>query len=107
MRRAYAVALIRHKSPFLEDHVMKSQKALVALSSAAYVLLASCASSPSEQDTAVATKGMVTRKDLEIVDCLLPGQVRQLGNTTYLTQRRPTRTTASDCSAAMRCTCSM
>jgi hypothetical protein len=40
---------------------------------------------------------MVTRQDLEIVDCLLPGAVRSLGNTTYLTQRRPTRTTASDC----------
>jgi len=35
--------------------------------------------------------------DLYIVDCLLPGQVRQLGNTTYLTPRRPTRTTALDC----------
>src|SRR3984893_3568751 len=44
-----------------------------------------------------AREGMVSRQDLEVVDCLLPGQVRQLGNTTYLTQRRPTRTTASDC----------
>jgi hypothetical protein len=76
---------------------MKSQQALITLTSAALVLLVSCAAPPSEQETAAATKGMVTRKDLEIVDCLLPGQVRQLGNTTYLTQRRPTRTTASDC----------
>ena len=45
-----------------------------------------------------ATEGMVTRGDLEIVDCLLPGQVRMLGNTTYLTQRRPIHTTTSDCS---------
>jgi len=37
------------------------------------------------------------REDLEIVDCLLPGQVRQLGTMTYLTPRRPTHTTASDC----------
>ena len=44
-----------------------------------------------------AKEGMVTRQDLEIVDCLLPGQVRSLGHTTYLTARRPTRTTASDC----------
>jgi uncharacterized protein len=44
-----------------------------------------------------AREGMIKRQDLEIVDCLLPGQVRQLGNMTYLTQRRPTRTTASDC----------
>ncbi len=40
---------------------------------------------------------MVTRADLEVVECLLPGQVRQLGNKTYLAPRRPTRTTASDC----------
>jgi uncharacterized protein len=44
-----------------------------------------------------AREGMVQRQDLEIVDCLLPGQVRQLGTMTYLTQRRPTRTTAADC----------
>lgn len=36
-------------------------------------------------------------QDLYIVDCLLPGQVRQLGNSTYMTPRRPTRTTAQDC----------
>ena len=35
--------------------------------------------------------------DLYIVDCLLPGQLRQLGNTTYMTPRRPVRTTAGDC----------
>lgn len=40
---------------------------------------------------------MVARQDLEIVDCLLPGEVRQLGHTTYITQRRPTHTTAADC----------
>src|SRR5690606_15124233 len=38
-----------------------------------------------------------SRSDFEIVDCLLPGQVRSLGNRTYLAQRQPTRTTASDC----------
>jgi uncharacterized protein len=44
-----------------------------------------------------AREGMVTRKDYEIVDCLLPGEVRRLGNMTYLTARRPVRTNASDC----------
>ncbi|MCR9279536.1 MAG: caspase family protein [Pseudomonadaceae bacterium] len=38
-----------------------------------------------------------TRAELQIVDCLLPGQVRRLGNRTYLTARRPLRTTAGDC----------
>src|SRR4030088_863411 len=44
-----------------------------------------------------ARQGMVSRQDLEIGGCLLPRQVRQLGNATYVTQRRPTRTTAADC----------
>ncbi|WP_293268165.1 caspase family protein [Neptunomonas sp.] len=35
--------------------------------------------------------------DLQIIDCLLPGQVRRLGNSTYITPRRPTNTTAADC----------
>ncbi|MDB6090516.1 MAG: peptidase [Gammaproteobacteria bacterium] len=60
-------------------------------------LLSAAAPSPAKSRTDKATEGMTTRKDLEIVECLLPGQVRQLGNTTYITQRRPTRTTASDC----------
>lgn len=42
-------------------------------------------------------EGMVTREDVEIVDCLLPGEVRSLGRTTFLTRRRPIRTNAADC----------
>lgn len=44
-----------------------------------------------------ATEGMVSRGDLEIVECLLPGQVRSLGTSTYLSQRKPVRTTTADC----------
>jgi hypothetical protein len=44
-----------------------------------------------------AAQSRLQRGDLEVVDCLLPGQVRQLGNNTYLTQRRPVKTTANDC----------
>ena len=34
----------------------------------------------------------------DVVDCLLPGQIRQLGTqVTYVTDRRPIRTTAEDC----------
>lgn len=36
-------------------------------------------------------------KELYIVDCLLPGQLRKLGKTTYMTPRRPIRTTAAEC----------
>jgi hypothetical protein len=60
------------------------------------VLVVASAATPS--DKAAATKGMVKRSDLEIVDCLLPGQVRQLGNASYLTPRRPVRTTTAECS---------
>jgi hypothetical protein len=36
-------------------------------------------------------------KDLFIVDCLLPGQVRRLGNSSYITPRRPAQIPASEC----------
>lgn len=62
------------------------------------VLVVASAAAPTEAERAAATKGMVKRSDLEIVDCLLPGQVRQLGNSSFLTQRRPIRTTVSECS---------
>ncbi|MEE4381641.1 MAG: caspase family protein, partial [Pseudomonadales bacterium] len=48
-----------------------------------------------ERDAAV--EGRVDVADLHVVDCLLPGQVRQLGTRTYLTARRPIKTTAADC----------
>jgi hypothetical protein len=57
------------------------------------LILGACASVAADR----AKQGAVTRQDLEIVDCLLPGQVRMLGNTTFLTARRPVRTNAADC----------
>jgi len=37
-------------------------------------------------------------EDLMVVDCLLPGQIRKLGRqATYLSARRPVRTTQADC----------
>ena len=60
-------------------------------------LLVSCASAPTNEDTDAATEGRTDVSDLYIVDCLLPGQVRQVGGRTYLSPRRPTRTTAADC----------
>jgi hypothetical protein len=44
------------------------------------------------------TKATSNGSELLVVDCLLPGQVRQLGQAmTYLTQRRPIKTSAQDC----------
>ncbi len=79
--------------------------ARAALPLATLCLLSACASEGAtgpmtggqSHSAAAATQGMVARADLEIVDCLLPGQVRQLGNTTYITQRRPIHTTTADC----------
>lgn len=70
---------------------------LVVLLAPSLFVIASAAA-PTAAEQAAATKGMVKRSDLEIVDCLLPGQVRQLGNRSFLSQRRPIRTTASECS---------
>ncbi|MEM7353229.1 MAG: caspase family protein [Acidobacteriota bacterium] len=39
-----------------------------------------------------------TAEDLQIVDCLLPGQVKRLGRrSTFMAPRRPAKTTAIDC----------
>jgi uncharacterized protein len=66
----------------------------------ALLVLASTMTIPSAAQTVQqkATQGMVRRSDLEIVDCLLPSQVRMLGNMQYLPPRRPIRTTVSECS---------
>lgn len=47
--------------------------------------------------TGKAFEGQIAIADLHVVDCLLPGQVRQLGRRMFLTARRPIRTTAADC----------
>jgi len=45
-----------------------------------------------------ATAAAVAADDLLVVDCALPGQIRQLGrSTTYVAPRQPVRTTAADC----------
>lgn len=51
------------------------------------------------QDAGAAQEGYAAVQALQVVDCLLPGQVRVVGGRTYLTPRRPTRTTAGDCGA--------
>jgi uncharacterized protein len=68
----------------------RSQVVVSSAVVALVLVLASCASLG-------AGKTKLVRADLEVVDCLLPGQVRVLGTRTYLTQRRPVKTNASDC----------
>lgn len=61
-----------------------------------FVALVGCQSVEVADQTSVANP-QERISELQIVDCLLPGQMRMLGNSPYLTPRRPTRTTASDC----------
>lgn len=42
-------------------------------------------------------EGFAEFDDLHIVDCLLPGEVRRMGRSTFLSPRRPVRTTALAC----------
>lgn len=59
------------------------------------VLLVIGAGLPVQASRAAAVRNA---EDLLIVDCLLPGQIRSLGRqATFLSARRPIRTTASDC----------
>jgi TPR repeat protein len=82
----------------MSAQVTMSRAGILAVSAC---VLYACASGQPKDSAAgpkdTATQGMVTRQDLEIVDCLLPGVVRSVGNTTYVTQRRPTRTTSAEC----------
>lgn len=43
------------------------------------------------------TEGLTEIDDFYVVDCLLPGEVRRMGRSMYLSPRIPARTTALDC----------
>ena len=60
-------------------------------------LLSACVQESAVNEPA-ATGRAVTADDLLVVDCLLPGQVRQLGSRlSYVAARRPIQTTVYDC----------
>ncbi len=64
------------------------------------ILMTACAREVSQEEMTKATQGYIVAdtNKLLVVDCLLPGQVRKLGaQMTYLSARRPIRTTAADC----------
>jgi hypothetical protein len=65
----------------------------------ALVVLATAPAPKSAAQGAAGSAGTTAVQALQVVDCLLPGQVRVVGGRTYLTPRRPTRTTAADCGA--------
>ncbi|MBB3046274.1 hypothetical protein FHR99_000510 [Litorivivens lipolytica] len=59
------------------------------------LLLSACTATNPQTGSAPSQEELIS--GMHVVDCLLPGQVRSLGNQTYLTARRPIKTTASDC----------
>ena len=73
-----------------------TKKTLMSGAVAVSVFVVGCASQPNAP-----TPDFANTRDansLVVTDCLLPGQVRQLGSRrSYLTPRRPIKTTISDC----------
>ena len=64
----------------------------------ALALLVGCASDQGAGLSQLNLKDPRSADSFDVVDCLLPGQIRQLGTqVTYVTARRPIRTTAEDC----------
>jgi len=74
----------------------------LAISTSIMVGLSSCSNQPSNNANAStsATKNNSREQriaELNVVDCLLPGQMRMLGTRSYLTPRRPATLTAAEC----------
>jgi len=60
-----------------------------------FAAVISCSSNPSQSVPATASQRLA---ELDVVDCLLPGQMRAIGTrATYLTPRRPVLATAAEC----------
>ena len=64
----------------------------------AILLFSGCASDGTLNQAQLHLKDPRSADPFEVVNCLLPGQIRQLGTqVTYVTERRPIRTTSEDC----------
>ena len=83
--------------PSLASASIRAQTAFAIVLSS--LMLSACAtngnSSANSDPQAPSQEALIS--GMHVVDCLLPGQVRSLGNRTYLSARRPIKTTASDC----------
>ncbi len=88
----------------LKDPISGNWIGALALVSVLVVLIAACTESPDAGSVAPVASSLASAggggsaEKFLVVDCLLPGQIRRLGQeVTYVTPRRPTRTTAGDC----------
>lgn len=77
--------------------MLRTAHGLWALFLGALALLYACGSVQTVEEGSAEDAAASRVADLQIVDCLLPGQVRQLGQMRYLSARRPIKTTAADC----------
>lgn len=80
---------------------MSPRNSLCVISIGFSLLLTACSNTSTDTASTEAEAKTIANApktdDYQVVDCLLPGQVRSLGSTTYLTPRRPVLTTAADC----------
>jgi hypothetical protein len=67
------------------------------LAATALISLSACVHTPSSEAKNNPASSEDIIAGLQIVDCLLPGQLRKLGNMAYMSPRRPIKTTAADC----------
>ena len=76
---------------------MNKALTLLATATLSGALLNACVEQSSVSESGTALRS-ASADDLLVVDCLLPGQVRQLGTRlTYVSARRPVQTTVHDC----------
>ncbi len=82
-------------------HIIMIRKSFIIFIPLVAILGACGGGSATRSDAVQKQAPAIGRQDVDkilIVDCLLPGVIRKLGSQlTYLTPRRPVRTTASDC----------
>jgi len=83
-----------HRSPSYSTRKLLRGLALIGLGLGLPFLVGCVSTGPVQGETVADARDS---QDLYIVDCLLPGQVRRLGGATYLSPRRPIRTTTVDC----------
>jgi hypothetical protein len=80
---------IRHRA---NQHIYHTKLTLLLSMLLGLSVLAACS-----QHTRLSSNSVPTVADLQVVDCLLPGEVRRLGSSIYQTPRLPTLTTAANC----------
>lgn len=85
------------KGIFVYNIIVKNYSTLTA-TALTVLALSSCAGTSSTAGTPNSTQTREARiAELQVVDCLLPGQMRMLGNRSYMTPRRPATLTAAEC----------